>query len=92
MQNQEWHSLRMQLNASDNCPSLATHAFSKRTRLNRCFKQMFGRVIELLINSIFQYHILLTLIFYEKNGTRETSPDNQKVQITELRIIEVRLY
>ena len=66
MQNQEWHSLRMQLNASDNCPSLAAHAFSKRTRLNHCFKHMFGRVIELLINSIFQYHILLT--FMKKTG------------------------
>ena len=69
MQNQEWHSLRMQLNASDNyyCPSLAAHAFSKRTRLNHCFlKHMFGGVIELLINSIFQYHILLT--FMKKTG------------------------
>ena len=80
----------MQLNASDNCPSLAAHAFSKRARLNHCFKHMFGRVIELLINSIFQYHILLT--FMQKNGTRETSPDNRKVQITELWIIEVQLY
>ena len=35
---------------------------------------MFGRIIELLIVSVFQDHILL--IFMKRNRTRETSLDN----------------
>ena len=35
---------------------------------------MFGRIIELLIISVVQDHILL--IFMKRNGTREASLDN----------------
>ena len=65
------------------CSSLAACAFSKRNILKQCFKHTFGRINELLIVSIFHDHILL--IFTKETGTRETSLDNQKVQIIEVR-------
>ena len=70
----------------NNCSSRAGRVFSTQNRLKLCFKHMFGRIIELLIVSVFQDHILL--IFMKRNGTRETSldipgPDNQGSTVIE---------
>ena len=58
----------------NNCSSRAGRVFSMQNRLKQCFKHMFGRIIELLIISVVQDHILL--IFMKRNRTRETSLDN----------------
>ena len=40
----------------------------------------------------FEFSLSQLINIHEKIGTREKSPDNRKVRIIEVRIIEVRLY
>ena len=57
---------------------LAVPCFSYQNRLKQHFKHTFARINELLIVSIFEYHVLL--IFMQKTGP------GKQVQIIEVRL------
>ena len=78
------------LNASEYFFVLSHLRISKSTQDNMLFQQSFERIV--LGFCDFEFSLSQLINIHEKIGTREKSPDNRKVRIIEVRIIEVRLY
>ena len=63
--------------------------FRKAHRIICCFNSLLKGLLGFCD---FEFSLSQLINIHEKIGTREKSPDNRKVRIIEVRIIEVRLY
>ena len=69
--------------------SCRTCEFRKAHRIICCFNSLLKGLLGFCD---FEFSLSQLINIHEKIGTREKSPDNRKVRIIEVRIIEVRLY